>query len=290
MKRIDKVMVGLAISVIAMGAIMWGSIGFGIVQAKDKAEETKEQRRSAAETTLTEEEKELQEEIAEIYHVESQQKIAGELEEKKANHKYTVKDMLIVHNPFGTNTQALYVYFHTDEASAVSYKIHVADKTIEDFSQDVYQEQIYQTEHEFQVIGLIPGTANKITFTMRQKNGETYTKEIMYNMGSISGDAKVKLETDVKDVGVEQENGMYAVKGNSDTSIDYLYLYDSQGVLRSEVPLLGDSAGRLMFGDQVMYYGICADKTAAVSPIGQVLQIFDTAGYEWKQDLTNLQI
>ena len=70
--------------------------------------------------------------------------------------------MLIEYNPFGTNTQSLYVYFKTDAAVKVSYTIHVKDDGISDFSRDVYQDEEYQTEHEFQVIGLIPDTENTI--------------------------------------------------------------------------------------------------------------------------------
>lgn len=38
-----------------------------------------------------------------------------------------------------------------------------------DFSRNVYQDEEYQKEHEFQVIGLIPDTENTITFYITKK-------------------------------------------------------------------------------------------------------------------------
>ena len=69
--------------------------------------------------------------------------------------------------------------------------IHVKDDGISDFSRDVYQDEEYQTEHEFQVIGLIPDTENTITFYVTNEDGSTNTKEIVYEMGSLYGEEKV---------------------------------------------------------------------------------------------------
>ncbi len=61
------------------------------------------------------------------YNAEEQQKIADKLEKKKESQEYKLSNMLIEYNPFGTNTQSLYVYFETDSAVKVSYTIHVKE-------------------------------------------------------------------------------------------------------------------------------------------------------------------
>ena len=42
----------------------------------------------------------------------------------------------------------------------------------------MYQEEAYQKEHEFQVIGLIPDMENKVTFFLTKEDGSTDTKEM----------------------------------------------------------------------------------------------------------------
>lgn len=114
----------------------------------------KEQKKSDNEkNVMTTEQKKIYEKIKLTYKEEEQKKVAEELEKKKASQDYNLNNMLIEYNPFGTNTQSLYVYFKTDAAVKISYMIHVKDDGISDFSRDVYQDEEYQTEHEFQVIG-----------------------------------------------------------------------------------------------------------------------------------------
>ena len=65
--------------------------------------------------------------------MKNQDKIAEELEEKKVFSGFTLSNMLIEYNPFGTNTQSLYVYFNTDEPVSVAYTVHAEDPKIQGF-------------------------------------------------------------------------------------------------------------------------------------------------------------
>ena len=62
--------------------------------------------------------------------------------------------MLIEYNPLEP-IHSHCMLFETDSAVKVSYTIHVKEDDIADFSRNVYQDEEYQKEHEFQVIGLI---------------------------------------------------------------------------------------------------------------------------------------
>ena len=106
----------------------------------------KEQKKSDNEkNVMTTEQKKIYEKIKLTYKEEEQKKVAEELEKKKASQDYNLNNMLIEYNPFGTNTQSLYVYFKTDAAVKISYLIHVKDDGISEFSRDVYQDEEYQT-------------------------------------------------------------------------------------------------------------------------------------------------
>ena len=207
-----------------------------------------EKKQSDNETNvMNDEQKKLYEEIKKAYNVEEEQKIADALEAKKKSQDYTLSNMLIEYNPFGTNTQSLYVYFKTDNAVKVSYTIHVDKDNIEDFSRDVYQQEEYQTEHEFQVIGLIPDTENTVTFYITNKDGSTDTKEIVYDMGSLYGEEEVQLDTDVKQSADKLTDGLYVILGNDSSSMDFMYYYDNQEVICGEISLIGYRSHRFLF-------------------------------------------
>lgn len=230
------------------------------------------------------EQKKIYEKIKLTYKEEEQKKIAEKLEKKKESQDYNLNNMLIEYNPFGTNTQSLYVYFKTDAAVKVSYTIHVKDDSISDFSRDVCQDEEYQTEHEFQVIGLIPDTENTITFYVTNEDGSTNTKEIVYEMGSLYGEEKVQLDTDMKQSADQLEDGLYVILGNDSSSMDFMYYYDNSGVLRGEVPLLGYRSHRLLFDDNSMYYSISEKKMAQVNRLGQVTKVYNLGDYSLHHD------
>lgn len=200
------------------------------------------------------EQKKIYEKIKLTYKEEEQKKVAEKLEKKKESQDYNLNNMLIEYNPFGTNTQSLYVYFKTDAAVKVSYTIHVKDDGISDFSRDVYQDEEYQTEHEFQVIGLIPDTENTITFYVTNEDGSTNTKEIVYEMGSLYGEEKVQLDTDIKQSADQLEDGLYVILGNDSSSMDF------------------------------MYYSISEKKMAQVNRLGQVTKVYSLGDYSLHHD------
>lgn len=117
-------------------------LGVKAVRAK-KSSEKASTTASTTETEWTEAEKEVQEQIEGIYDVDSQQQIADRLEDEKSSGEYTEDNMLVEYNPFGTNTQSLYVYFCTDAAVRVQYTIHVDRSDISDFTQTAYQSETY---------------------------------------------------------------------------------------------------------------------------------------------------
>lgn len=266
---------------IAILAVLITTVGvFGGTTALSAMEEDE-----TADTKLTEsQEKELLE-FKEIYNAENQAKIAKKLEEKKKEKNYTIDNMLIQYNPFGTNTQSAYVYFQTEYDAKVTYTVSVSGKEISDFTRDAYQALEYQKEHEFQIIGLIPDRENKVTFTITDKKGRIITRTYAYSMGSLLGNEELNLETDVtEDTMEELSDGLYVVLGNESSQPGFMYYYDNEGILRGEVPLMGYRSHRLLTDDNAMYYSISKSQIAAVNRLGQVMAVYSLGSYELHHD------
>lgn len=151
---------------------------------------------------MTEEElEEARARIREIYDVDSQSAVREELDAEKGEKQYTADDMLVEYDPFGTNTQSLYVYFQTETPVSVSCTVHVEDEDILDYTQQLTEDGSYLLEHEYQVIGLVPDMENEITFTLAETDGQTEEQTITYEMGSLLGQEAVQLETEEGDNG-----------------------------------------------------------------------------------------
>lgn len=270
--RKKTVFAGLAL------ALAVGAAGCG-------AQEEQGQESDGQESGMTEEElEEARARIREIYDVDSQSAVREELDAEKGEKQYTADDMLVEYDPFGTNTQSLYVYFQTETPVSVSCTVHVEDEDIPDYTQQLTEDGSYLLEHEYQVIGLVPDMENEITFTLAETDGQTEEQTITYEMGSLRGQEAVQLETEEGDSGEEQEEGLYVVLGNDSDGLDFMYYYDNSGVLRGEVPIIGYRSHRLLFSEEGMYFSISETEMARMDELGQVTAVYDLGQYELHHD------
>ena len=69
-----------------------------------------------------------------------------------------------------------------------------------------------QTQHELQVIGLIPDLENEITFTIAYEDGTVEEKTVSYEMGSLLGTEKVQLSQEDGESQEALEDGLYVVE------------------------------------------------------------------------------
>ena len=220
-----------------------------------------------------------------IYTEEYQDSIEKQIAEEKNSGVYTEDQMLIKENPYGTNTLSLYVYFSTEEPVSVSYDISVSNSAVADFSQIPAGEDDFDTEHEFQVLGLIPEESNTITFALTKEDGSVETRSYVHEMGELSGEEELQLEqTKTAEEGERVTDGLYVILGNDSDEEDFMYYYDNSGVLRGEIPLIGYRSHRLLFKDNLMYYSISESKIAAVNNLGKVEKIYDTGTYSLHHD------
>ena len=240
---------------------------------------------STEEQIQAESDKVTENEAKSIYTEEYQEVVEEQIEEEKNSKVYTEDQMLIKENPYGTNTLSLYVYFTTEELVSVSYTVSVEDESIDDFSQTPVGEDDFDTEHEFQVLGLIPEESNTITFTLTKEDGRVETRSYVHKMGELSGKEELQLEkTKTAEEGERITDGLYVILGNDSDEEDFMYYYDNSSVLRGEIPLIGYRSHRLLFQDDRMYYSISESKIAAVNVLGKVEEVYDTGTYSLHHD------
>lgn len=245
---------------------------------------------SAAFYLLSQEEKEDSQEtgiqerisqISEIYTEEYQDSVKERLEKVKASGDYTEEYMLIEPDPFGTNPLSLYVYFKTDGPARVSYCVSAEDEEIADFSAVPASEERASQEHEFQVMGLVPGMTNTVTFTVAYEDGREETFEYIEEDVSIAGEEEIRLDTEevIENADAQLSDGLYVILGNDSDELDYMYYYDNDGILRGEIPLIGYRSHRLLFREGLMYYSISETKIAAMDSLGMVQEVYDLGDY-----------
>lgn len=152
---------------------------------------------------------------------------------------------MIIENLYGTNTTSLYYYAKTDQTSYAVATIETTDKksvsykhTLQTVSGDKYVKQ-----HEYQIIGLISNTKNKITMQFFNKKNKLISKTCFYVTTkkdscipkmekTATGKSKVKMTDGLfammgKDQGALQNNG----KAVDATSEQVKLLLDTEDVL-----------------------------------------------------------
>lgn len=252
-----------------------------------KADSVKESGGNESAGTITAEAKNNNQKKAEtIYNVSNQKKIKEDIDKKKAQKEYTDDSMLILENPFGTNNTSLYAYFKTKEPVSVTYTVHVSNKKIKDFTRTLKNsgKNNLSAVHEYQLIGLIPGVENEVTFTFKNAEGKTYKKSIKHKMKAKTGVEELILSSKKGASKEKMADGLYVILGNDRASQDYMYYYDNNGVLRGELPLIGYRSNRILFHNNRMYHSISQTQMAEVSPLGQVTKVYSLGKYKLHHD------
>ena len=202
---------------------------------------------------------------------------------------YTFEKPLIIYNPYGTNTLGFNIYFTTKEKAELKYTIHVNDKNIEDFSRTLSngEKDNLTTNHQYQLIGFIPGEENEVTLTLLDEDGkEIATKKFTVDLTNVKANGQKNLKVTDGESKEELSNGLYSMLGNDSDDQDYLALYDNDGILRMETEIIGYRAHRILFKDGKMYYSISQTRIAEVNPLGQVTEIYRTGHYDLHHDYT----
>ena len=202
---------------------------------------------------------------------------------------YTFEKPLVIHNLYGTNALSLNIFFNSEEETYLKYYISVDDKKVNDFSRVLKNDgknNLTKT-HEYQIIGLVPGYKNTITLKLKDKTTKTLKeKQIIIDLTEVKTNSQTFAKVTEGTSKEELEDGLFAILGNDSDTQDYLALYDNDGVLRTEIPIIGYRAHRILFKDNAMYFSISQTKIVKMSNQGRIEDIYKTGKYQLHHDYT----
>ena len=224
-----------------------------------------------------------------FYDLEVQQRLDGALQDIKTTQgmSWTATTPLAVLNPFGTGSNGLYLYFETEQDTKVTYTIHVEADGISDFTAEAADAsgQEYTRNHEFQLIGLVPGERNEVTLTMTGTWGNTrQVVRFSVYMPETSSGYSTRLEVTEGSSDQPQAEGLFAMM-RVNGYLGYGFFFDDDGVMRYEMVLEGYGFDRLLFdGDEILTC-VSSSKLARIDGLGRVTRIYTLDGYDLHHDI-----
>ena len=194
---------------------------------------------------------------------------------------------LAVLNPFGTASNALYLYFETEFPTQVSYTIHVDKEEIPDYTATASNPngEAFCKEHEFQLIGLVPGETNEVTMTIRGSWGNIRQKvSFSITMPETHSGYATKLDYTDGESSAALSDGLFAMM-RTNGYLGYGFFFDNSGILRYEMVLEGYGLDRMLTYGEDMVTCVSSTKLAKINPLGQVEQTYSLDGYELHHDI-----
>lgn len=271
---------GAAGALALAGTDLMGCSAFG-VSANDA---------STASNELTDEQKKLHKQIVATYDVEKQAAIKERLDAEYAAGGYDETAPFVAQDSFGTDILSCYVRFATVDPVTVSYKVAGRKKSgdapkVAAFSRGPHSGDTPATEHEFKVIGLIPNHKNTVTLTCTAQDGASRTSTFTVETPALKGEEEERLAVTAGESNTPLADGLFTILGNDSSKLDFMYLYDNDGQIRGEVPIVGYRCHRLLFpGDGSMIMSVSTTKMAQINAIGQVVNVWSTGDYELHHD------
>ena len=219
--------------------------------------------------------------VSDIYQTATQTKIAQKIKQLEASQTYSFDKMLVLANPYLTNTTGLYLHFSTMKATKVSYT--VKSNGTSTFSQTLYNpNRTYAKNHTYQLIGLIAGQENTITITATDQNGQKETKTFTYTPNKLRGSNQNQLKVTKGTSKTKLSSGLYAVIGDKSLKTRNTYLVDNDGYIRAEIPTINYNSLRLIQTNNKLYLAVDDDQLVTLDRLGQVVQSYSLKDTNFK--------
>ncbi|WP_432739423.1 aryl-sulfate sulfotransferase [Ligilactobacillus agilis] len=219
--------------------------------------------------------------VSDIYQTATQTKIAQKIKQLEASQTYSFDKMLVLANPYLTNTTGLYLHFSTTKATKISYT--VKSKGTSTFSQTLYNPTgTYAKNHTYQLIGLIAGQENTITITATDQTGQKETKTFTYTPNKLRGSEQNQLKVTKGTSKTKLSSGLYAVIGDKSLKTRNTYLVDNDGYIRAEIPTIDYNSLRLIQTNNKLYLAVDDDQLVTLDRLGQVVQSYSLKDTNFK--------
>ena len=234
----------------------------------------------------------------EVYQVEMDEDVDSEVDTFSENYQvivdnkirdlmiepYSFEEPFLMIDPYNTNTTAINIYF--EDEGVVEYTVHVEDDSIPDYTNTLYQTKV-ENNYGSSIIGLVAGYENEVHMTLTLEDGTVKENDFVFNMKNIknSGNVSTTLEVGEGNSVSSLEDGLYAVLGHDKNYNADIYLYDNNGVLRSELNLEDYRADRIIFtDDDSMIYSSNEDELIKANSLGKIEQTYYLGDYEMHHD------
>ncbi|WP_172573184.1 aryl-sulfate sulfotransferase, partial [Ligilactobacillus agilis] len=219
--------------------------------------------------------------VSDIYQTTTQTKIAQKIKQLETNKTYSFDKMLVLANPYLTNTTGLYLHFSTTKATKISYT--VKSNGTSTFSKTLYNPNgTYAKNHTYQLIGLIAGQENTITITATDQNGQKETKTFTYTPNKLRGSKQNQLKVTKGTSKTKLSSGLYAVIGDKSLKTRNTYLVDNDGYIRAEIPTINYNSLRLIQTNNKLYLAVDDDQLVTLDRLGQVVQSYSLKDTNFK--------
>ena len=230
--------------------------------------------------------------VESVFTKDYQDTASSIIETYKADQSYTFDAPLFIMNPYGTNRTGVYVYFTTEEAVNVEYTISVDQEGIADYSASLYsnEEGNPVTEHEGQIIGLLPGMTNIVTMNAIDAEGNVVDcAQFSFDVPDFGTLDKIAYEVTEKGDVEKLTDGLFTLMDyDSQDSEEYSHLIavDNSGVVRAE--LITDALKTcpvVEFVGDYMVYPSSFNTIIMVNRTGKAERIYDLGDYKYHHDM-----
>lgn len=212
---------------------------------------------------------------------ENYQKVIREkIEEKLTSNDYTFDNPLIILNPYGTNNNAINLYFRAEEDCQLSYIVQTDDTP--DYTQTLKSQS--GPNYEFQIIGLVNDKKNTLEISLIKEKQTLEQRRLTINLPASTSNIETTLKTTDGASTSKLTDGLYTVLGHDKNFNSNIYLYDNNGVMRSELALKSYRTDRIVFAANSMIYSYKNNGFIKVNSQGQITDFYTLKGYTMHHD------
>lgn len=229
------------------------------------------------------------------YDTDVQERIAQLVGSLKGKRTWEASNPLAILNPFGTGSNGLYLYFTTDLDTQVTYTIEAdgttpftrtaANTFLDEEKARESESRAFTREHEFQIVGLVPGKTNHVTLAVTGEFGvQRQTVTFALDMPDTESGYDTQLASTDGPSSAEPSDGLYAlVRVNG--HLGYTYFFDNDGTLRYEMETEGYGLDRFLSYEGDLLVCSSSSSIARLDGLGRVKRVYELAGYEMHHDL-----
>lgn len=306
-KKLRMILITSLLMIIGMGAFLWRMNGLAKKENAKMEKLLDEERDLVADSgnKITDEIKEVDiiplylsgddknvittsvQQPTDVYNPAKSAEVEEMLTDIRKNKEFSFSSPLWAYNPYGTNRLSMYLYFKSEGRAYCRYTVTVKEPDVPDFTRTFLNDgkDNLSKEHEYQLIGLIPGKKNFITLQLYNRKNQLSAKQTYsIDVPAVTDGAQTKLDVETGYSKTKVSNGLYTLfagaRMGADGKPQYAMLqYDNSGFLRSDIPLLGDAARNMQMIYDTLVYASGPNQIVKVNDLGQVTDAYGISAY-----------